>query len=118
MYRGLLLNENVEIRRKATVSDGMCGKIPEWVSHISCYPCRIYRPDSETAYADEGMRDTIGLRMLGEVKDIRVGDKVIRSGGTELIVTMSKRPHGFRHEKYMKCWLREVAPPDSRPGED
>jgi hypothetical protein len=118
MYRGLLLNENVEIRRKTTISDGACGKIPQYAVHISCYPCRIWRPSGETTYADEGQRSLAVLRMIGEIKDIQGGDKVVRPGGTELIVTMVKRPHGFRHEEYMQCWLREVAPPPTRPGED
>jgi hypothetical protein len=118
MYRGLLLNENVEIQRKRTISDGACGQIPQYAPHISCYPCRIWRPSTETVYADEGQRTTTLLRMIGEIKDIQGGDKVIRSDGTELIITMPKRPRGFRHAEYMQCWLREIGPPPTRPGKD
>jgi len=118
MYRGLLLNETVAIQRKTTLSDSACGKIPVFTAHIARYHCRIYHPDAETLYADEGERQVARFMMIGQLKDIQTGDKVIRSGGSEMIVTMAKRPRGQDSMEYMKCWVREIKVPPTRPGQD
>jgi hypothetical protein len=118
-YRGRLLNEVVEVRRKATTDDGVAGKIPEWTSVISRYHCRIYKPASETTYEDEGMRDESLFTMMGLKRfDVRTGDKVVRNDGVQFIVTSAKRAKRWWHPYFNKYSLREIQSPTNRPGMD
>jgi hypothetical protein len=120
VYQGRLWNEVVAVWREDTVDDGMGGVVSSWGSeaYIARYHCRIYKPDMETTYEDEGRRDESIFVFRGQIKDIRVGDKFVRSGGTEMIVVMLKRPNSDRGPHDMKGWLREIQPPQERPGED
>jgi len=119
-YQGRAWNEVVEIWREATTDDGMGGVIPNWgdVPIIPRYHCRIYKPSLETTYEDEGRRDESLFAFLGQLKAVRVGDKLVRPQGTEMIVVAVKRPASDDGAHQLKGSLREIQPPQERPGED
>lgn len=118
-YRGRLLNEVVEIRRKSTTDDGMAGKIPDWSLYLARYHCRIYKPPAETTYQDEGMRDETLFVMMGLKQfDVHTGDKAVRTDGTEFIIVSAKRPRRWRDPYFRKYLIREIQRPSLRPGMD
>jgi len=120
VYQGRMWNEVVEVWREATVDDGMGGVISDWgeTAYIARYHCRIYKPDMETTYEDEGRRDESLFGFRGQIKDIQVGDKIVRPAGSEMIIVMLKRPNSDQGPHDMKGFLREIQPPGERPGED
>lgn len=120
VYQGRAWREVVQVWRESTMADGAGGTIPSWglAAYIPRYHCRIYKPDVETTIEDEGRRDESQFRFIGQLKDLRVGDKLIRAAGTEFIITMLKRPDSDDGPHQMKGFLREIKPPEERPGED
>ena len=120
VYQGRMWNEAVAVWWEDTVDDGMGGVIPDWglAPYILRYHCRIYKPTRETLYDDEGRRDESLFAFRGQIKAIRVGDKFVRRGGTEMIVVGLKHPNTDKGPHDMKGVLREIQPPGERPGED
>lgn len=107
-YRGLLRNEYVQVYRRTTTDDGMCGKVPAYTLHLSRYFCRIWFAEEEAQRTDEGERQLPVYGMVGDLADIRQGDKLVRSTGEEFTLTFVRQPIDGRVRHHLIGRLRRI----------